>query len=416
MINLQDSPSYTVPKAHGPTASHLIYQSRQLAPSPPDILAMPDQYTALGLSCPSGGTFHVCQDSDVEFLGCCTTDPCSAGGVCPEGDLRNASFSFDQYHDIPPQACSNSNALWYTCQGINPPFMGCCSVNPCSKGMCPEADLYPAKLSSNSASRSVFLTAATSTSTAAPASQSGISLSPGAIAGISIGAVALVLAVIVSCVYIFKRGWYARRKTERASYTKSFIGSLSTDGAAVPSQDFTSYRGEFVVPLEARQSGRTLTARVIDAYRNSTQMTPSLYPPTSPTISGFPHPQSFDHFSKTSPYRSSTFSNSPSHGYEGSHYHARIHSQLSEADPDASRDSVPTTTPNLGHVPELAGPEITHKSRQELEASHLQPAVTLQDRRNVGGVAAPPRRDQNELYIWGGPVGGGAEQRNSRDE
>jgi hypothetical protein len=95
----------------------------------------------------------------------------------------------------------------------------------------------------------VFLTAATSTSTPVPAGRSGISLSPGAIAGISIGAVALVLAVVVSCVYIFKRGWYARRKTERASYTKSFIGSLSTDGTAVPSQDFASYRGEFIVPL-----------------------------------------------------------------------------------------------------------------------------------------------------------------------
>ena len=168
---------------------------------------------------------------------------------------------------------------------------------------------------------------------------------------------------------------------------------------------------------ESRQSGMALTTRgAIDTYRNSTQMTPSLYPPSPPTISGSAHLQSFDHFSKTSPYRASAFGNSPSHSYEGPHHHARIHSHLSEADPDASRDSVPTTTPNLGHVPELAGPEIAHRSRQELEASHLQPAVTSQDWSDVRGVAAPARQDQNELYIWSGPVAGGTDQRNSRGE
>lgn len=223
----------------------------------------------MGLSCPSGGTFYICQDSDIEFLGCCTVDPCAGGsGVCPGSDLRNSSFSFDHYEDIPAQSCSDSKALWFTCRDLNPPFLGCCSVNPCSTGACPEGDLYPAELSSNSAARGVFLTSATSTSTPSntktassatssstevSAGGSRISLSPGAIAGIAVGTAVLVLAIVVGCVYTFKRGRYSSRKKDRESYTKSFIGSLSTDGIAVPSPDFTSYRGKQAAPGTCRR-------------------------------------------------------------------------------------------------------------------------------------------------------------------
>lgn len=143
-------------------------------------------------------------------------------------------------------------------------------------------------------------------------------------------------------------------------------------------------------------------------------MTPSLYPPTSPTMSGFPHPQSFDNFSKSSPYRGSAFSNSPSQSYESPNHHQRIHSQLSEADPDASRDCVPNTNPNIGHVPELGSPEIIYTSRQELEARPPPPMAASQGWGNVGGAAAPIHQDQNELYIWDGSAGGWAEQRNQR--
>lgn len=220
---------------------------------------MPDPFTLLGLSCPSGGTFYICQESDTQFLGCCTTNPCADGsGLCPRGDLRNASFSADKYEDITPQECSDDRALWYTCQNMNPPFLGCCATNPCATRMCPSASLFPAELSADNDTRSVFLTTASSTpsststtsapSSTTPSSATGVTtaarLSSGAIAGIVIGAVILVLALVAGAAYMFKCGWHARRKKERETYTKSIMGSSSAADTTVPSQEFAPYRGQ----------------------------------------------------------------------------------------------------------------------------------------------------------------------------
>ncbi|ROW11344.1 hypothetical protein VMCG_01044 [Cytospora schulzeri] len=50
----------------------------------------------LGLSCPNGGEFYVCQNSEIQFLGCCASDPCADGsGSCPKSDLRYSSFDTD---------------------------------------------------------------------------------------------------------------------------------------------------------------------------------------------------------------------------------------------------------------------------------------------------------------------------------
>lgn len=217
---------------------------------------MQNPFTSLGLSCPSGGDFYICQGSKIEFLGCCITNPCADGsGVCTRNNLRISSFSFDKFGDIPPQACTNSiNSSWYTCQRGDPPFMGCCQNDACAS-FCPMHYLFPAKLSSDSKSRSAFLTASSTpsstsvpnnTSTSDPAKQtaaSAVSLSPGAIAGIVIGVLLLVLAIVVGCAFMFKRGWYARREKERETYTKSFIGS-SPGGTTATSNEFASYRGK----------------------------------------------------------------------------------------------------------------------------------------------------------------------------
>lgn len=220
------------------------------------VRAMQNPFTSLGLSCPSGGDFYICQGSKIEFLGCCITNPCADGsGVCARNNLRVSSFSFDKFDEIPPQACTNNiNSSWYTCQGAKPPFMGCCQNDACGS-FCPMHYLYPAKLSPDSKSRSVFLTASgTPGSTSVPnnSSTSGtakqtvaaaVSLSPGAIAGIVIGALLLILAILAGCAFMFRRGWYARRKKERETYTKSFISS-SPGGTTVPSNEFASYRGK----------------------------------------------------------------------------------------------------------------------------------------------------------------------------
>lgn len=70
----------------------------------------------LGLTCPSEGTFYVCEKAKVRFVGCCTTDPCADGsGECPQQDLRTSGFSSDHYDEIKPQSCVDTDPKksWY---------------------------------------------------------------------------------------------------------------------------------------------------------------------------------------------------------------------------------------------------------------------------------------------------------------
>ena len=101
-----------------------------------------------GFSCPFGGQFFVCEGNTTEFLGCCNSDPCVNDGVCPDDDLRVATFNKDRYEDLPREECApGADHLWYTCAFNNPPFMGCCQENPCATGEgCATADLGPAFL------------------------------------------------------------------------------------------------------------------------------------------------------------------------------------------------------------------------------------------------------------------------------
>ncbi|KAK8017267.1 hypothetical protein PG991_008343 [Apiospora marii] len=163
-----------------------------------------------GLSCPSGGTFYICQNSPTQFVGCCATDPCKNDGICPDDSLRTSSFSQGNYKDIDKEACVGGGA-WYTCAGISPPFLGCCLNDPCNNNGCSRSNLTAAKLSSNPAEAAPFLTSSapsptSSTSTSTPSSAASSTSAPssdsdskgfpvGAIAGIVVGAV-LAIAVI----------------------------------------------------------------------------------------------------------------------------------------------------------------------------------------------------------------------------
>ncbi|KAI1435510.1 hypothetical protein GGR50DRAFT_314267 [Xylaria sp. CBS 124048] len=138
-----------------------------------------DPITFLGLSCPSGGDFYICQDSDVEFLGCCDVDPCGANnGECPSSALSQAAFDPTQYAEIPGQSCVSSAkaALWYTCMN-GPTFIGCCVSNPCADGgICPADDLVGATINEESPKdASVFLTTASSTATSTSSTSSSTS-------------------------------------------------------------------------------------------------------------------------------------------------------------------------------------------------------------------------------------------------
>ncbi|TRX91777.1 hypothetical protein FHL15_007330 [Xylaria flabelliformis] len=74
-----------------------------------------DPISYLGLSCPSGGKFYICQGSKIEFLGCCDVDPCSS--QCPLTALHPAGLDIQRYaDDTPAQSCvgSTPSALWWT--------------------------------------------------------------------------------------------------------------------------------------------------------------------------------------------------------------------------------------------------------------------------------------------------------------
>lgn len=223
---------------------------------------MPDPYTTFGLSCPSGGSFYICQNNSTEFIGCCTIDPCRDGsGSCPQANLRNASFSADSYDGLKPQECVEETGLFYTCKYDKPPFLGCCVTNPCASESCPAGDLVPAKLSSDPAKRDIFLTTAASstrshtpTATATPSGSStptpsggdiGARLSTGTIAGISVGVAITLVLLSGGCVYGFRRGWHARKRKERDSATPFY--DFSPGGqfrTRLSSPSFAPYRGE----------------------------------------------------------------------------------------------------------------------------------------------------------------------------
>ncbi|XXH05154.1 ribosomal protein S7A [Hypoxylon texense] len=185
----------------------------------------------LGLSCPSKGQFYVCETAAVRFIGCCTVNPCEDGsGSCPQSALAPTSFSSDHYDAIPPQNCAapSNSSHWFTCQGSTPPFLGCCSINPCQNDGCPTASLLPATLSDDAGNAQIFLsntssspsssssTSATdsSTSSAPDASgSSGYSLSLGAILGIAIGCTALVAIILAFLAY--RCGWLARHRKHK---------------------------------------------------------------------------------------------------------------------------------------------------------------------------------------------------------
>ncbi|KAK0625462.1 hypothetical protein B0T17DRAFT_273880 [Bombardia bombarda] len=196
---------------------------------------------SLGLNCPKGGQFYTCQNAAIEFIGCCTTDPCANGsGTCPDGDLREASFSSASYATIPTQECnagttqtSGSAAQWYTCALDAPPFLGCCKSNPCTNASCPIDDLVPARLSSNPSSRSVFLPiivtsspAVSATSVAKPRDTDNSGAIPaGAIIGIAIASAITVLAMFF--IILYKCGCRRRRKVQRMPYQPVHSRQLS---------------------------------------------------------------------------------------------------------------------------------------------------------------------------------------------
>ncbi|KAK1244407.1 hypothetical protein MKX07_003206 [Trichoderma sp. CBMAI-0711] len=119
----------------------------------------------LGLSCPKGGRFYICEDQPTGFVGCCTIDPCAAAdGLCPDNHLQPSSFDPDAYSEIRAQDCLDPGFLWYTCRDSSPPFLGCCSQMACEPSGCPASKVGAASLAGNKQRAAPFLSGGSSSS------------------------------------------------------------------------------------------------------------------------------------------------------------------------------------------------------------------------------------------------------------
>lgn len=199
--------------------------------------------SSFGIKCPGNSHFYS-GNTTATFLGCCAVDPATTSdGLCPDDSLRATTFNPTAYASIPKQECAgkDSSAQWYVCAYTKPPFMGCCAASACEKG-CAQADLRPARLSSDIEDANVFLgssvsssatspsstttptasslaiTAKTSTaspsSTAEPSNGGTRGMQPGAVAGLAVGTAA---GVSIIAMLIF---WLVRRRRAAAALAR----------------------------------------------------------------------------------------------------------------------------------------------------------------------------------------------------
>ncbi|KAI0025800.1 hypothetical protein F4780DRAFT_226824 [Xylariomycetidae sp. FL0641] len=263
----------------------------------------------LGVSCPKGGDFFVCSEEVFHFLGCCTTDACSAEGYCPSVGLRSASFSFDKYREILPQGCDpKQNASWYTCAGAEgaAPFMGCCKENPCANGQgCAQVNLGSATLSDNATHAAPFLGEVGIDTIPAPSSSVQSSDSPestcsggetGACEGkrppptipIAIGFSMVIVALILGMLgrHVWKSHMLKKRQEHaRVAPSPIPLQAISQSNAAtVPA--FASNR---------YSDNRVISSPVPSPLQTTTDRTPPVYsrtppqPPVEPTASPPPN-------------------------------------------------------------------------------------------------------------------------------
>jgi hypothetical protein len=184
--------------------------------------------TSNHFTCPSGGTWYVCPDAPF-FVGCCSSDPCTnidanSTSPCPRTLLSAASFDPSYYDKTEPNHCIGTvNENWYSCTGSVPPFIGCCSRNPCSPAGCPAGHLLEAAWSNARPGQFALFQDEGTGDKDGKGSGGGDELSDGAIAGIVVGGVAA-LVIIGALIWFF-----IRRRNKKAAamsghgHTPSFV-------------------------------------------------------------------------------------------------------------------------------------------------------------------------------------------------
>ncbi|EUC29190.1 hypothetical protein COCCADRAFT_40402 [Bipolaris zeicola 26-R-13] len=155
--------------------------------------------------CPLGGKWYACANGS-NFVGCCSSDPCSNG--CVQGNIRPAGFNISHYGGFPDASCGSASDF-FTCTGGDS-FWGCCKSNPCAAtppATCAQGDLVPAFME-----RPEQFNAYVSQDKKENPSGSGKS-NTGAIVGGVVGGV-VVLAIIGIIIFIVLRKRKNKKTTE----------------------------------------------------------------------------------------------------------------------------------------------------------------------------------------------------------
>ncbi|KAI9738612.1 MAG: hypothetical protein M1834_008116 [Cirrosporium novae-zelandiae] len=234
-------------------------------------------------SCPSGGDWYACTPGG--FVGCCASDPCT--NDCPDGNLKPASFQASQYGKFSDQLC-NLGSSWYTCAYTDPPFMGCCEVNPCANTTgCPTDALTPGFLKSApdaiapfvavTATGSVSTSTSTPTSAAITTTSKSSQVSTGAVVGAIIGSIAGV-AILLTLLWFWIRG-RRRRRSNIANSSHNMAMANHSSQPQDPWQPQTTW-------VSAQERDKP---QISPGFTNSTATTPTLprYTPDNPSIARF---------------------------------------------------------------------------------------------------------------------------------
>lgn len=169
-------------------------------------------------TCPTGSKWYACGTGS-KFVGCCATNPCSSDAGCSAGNLRAASFDVAYYgtEAMPDQQCANAGVRWYSCTLTHPPFLGCCSVDPCANITgCPQQNLVQGLLSSSVATAEHMDPQPPLQTSTGP----GNPVSTGAVVGVAVGG-GVVLIIAIACLwFMLRRRRDKRRAQNMAALTK----------------------------------------------------------------------------------------------------------------------------------------------------------------------------------------------------
>ncbi|KAF2707306.1 hypothetical protein K504DRAFT_535823 [Pleomassaria siparia CBS 279.74] len=181
-------------------------------------------------SCPSGGEWYACSGTSVSnFVGCCSSDPCSTG--CSQGNTKAGSFD-PTYNVTAPDASCGTASNFYTCNSGTKTFWGCCKTNPCQQQQtCPDGDLVPAFMDRNE--QFIAYTGASKTTTSTPSSTPTSEVQSPQTVVIIAGAVggglglAAIVAILIFCL--------CRRKN-RSKYSRVALETSPSDTTPMDNQ------------------------------------------------------------------------------------------------------------------------------------------------------------------------------------